>query len=150
MRSHKHTALQPVYALNGDAKLTEIELTHLKGYKGHKPVRIGNQAYSHIQNDVYGEMLLAISPLFLDERLSHASETIDKALLDKLLMALEIHFEEKDAGVWDFRGTQQLHTFTLLMNCAGAMTAHEISTNYGFEHSQMLTTNFTERSHILF
>ena len=42
--------------------------THLAGYKGEGPVRIGNQAFEHVQNDVYGEMMLAVSRLFLDTR----------------------------------------------------------------------------------
>ena len=40
----------------------------LDGFGGEKPVRVGNQAFEHVQNDVYGEMVLAISRLFLDQR----------------------------------------------------------------------------------
>ncbi|MGZ8535777.1 MAG: glycoside hydrolase family 15 protein, partial [Flavitalea sp.] len=45
---------QPLYGITGKKMLTEEILDHLEGYKGNKPVRIGNQAYEHIQNDIYG------------------------------------------------------------------------------------------------
>ena len=60
--------LQPAYRINGDSEATERELTHLSGHNGDGPVRIGNQAFEHVQNDVYGEMVLAVSRLFLDAR----------------------------------------------------------------------------------
>ena len=60
--------LQPAYRINGDSHATERELEHLSGFNGDGPVRIGNQAFEHVQNDVYGEMVLAVSRLFLDTR----------------------------------------------------------------------------------
>src|SRR5262249_45044558 len=53
--------LQPVYAINSEREITETILEHLEGYRGDGPVRVGNQAFQHVQNDVYGEMILAIS-----------------------------------------------------------------------------------------
>ena len=60
--------LQPAYRINGAADAAERELDHLSGFNGDGPVRIGNQAFEHVQNDVYGEMVLAVSRLFLDTR----------------------------------------------------------------------------------
>ena len=60
--------LQPAYRINGAADAEERELEHLAGYNGDGPVRVGNQAFEHVQNDVYGEMVLAVSRLFLDTR----------------------------------------------------------------------------------
>ena len=60
--------LQPAYRINGASDADERELEHLSGYNGDGPVRIGNQAFEHVQNDVYGEMVLAVSRLFLDTR----------------------------------------------------------------------------------
>ena len=48
--------LQPAYRINGSAEAPEQELDHLSGFNGDGPVRIGNQAFEHVQNDVYGEM----------------------------------------------------------------------------------------------
>ena len=52
--------LQTVYGLSGERRLKEIELTHLPGYEGSNPVRVGNAAYEQFQMDVYGEMLNAL------------------------------------------------------------------------------------------
>ena len=60
--------LQPAYRINGDSDAEERVLEHLSGFNGDGPVRIGNQAFEHVQNDVYGEMVLGVSRLFLDAR----------------------------------------------------------------------------------
>ena len=52
--------LQPAYRINGDSEAAERELSHLSGFNGDGPVRIGNQALEHVQNDVYGEMVLGV------------------------------------------------------------------------------------------
>ena len=54
--------LQPAYRINGDSDAEERVLEHLSGVDGDGPVRIGNQAFEHVQNDVYGEMVLGVSP----------------------------------------------------------------------------------------
>jgi len=58
---------QPVFSITGNSDLTEHELD-LQGYMNNKPVRIGNGAYTQIQNDVYGQILLSLLPLFIDHR----------------------------------------------------------------------------------
>ncbi len=121
----KKDRLQPVYGVAGDSKLEEHILDHLKGYKGHQPIRIGNQAHEHLQHDVYGEMILAISQLFLDRRFGTARHQPVR-LVKELLQQIEEFLEAGDAGLWEFRGTEQLHTFTVLMHWAGAKKAHEI------------------------
>ncbi|KAG5642317.1 hypothetical protein DXG03_003019 [Asterophora parasitica] len=50
-------SLQIMYTIHGGKDLEEIELTHLDGHKGSKPVRIGNGAADHIQLDIYGELM---------------------------------------------------------------------------------------------
>ena len=44
------------YTIHGTKDLVEIELLHLEGHKGSKPVRIGNGAVEHVQLDIYGEL----------------------------------------------------------------------------------------------
>ena len=48
--------LQPIYNVLGEKRLDEIELDHLPGYEGSRPVRIGNAAHTQLQLDVYGEL----------------------------------------------------------------------------------------------
>lgn len=61
--------LQPVYGITGERTLTERELPWLEGFGGAGPVRVGNAAHAREQHDVYGEMVLAVTPLFFDSRL---------------------------------------------------------------------------------
>jgi len=49
--------LQIMYGVGGERRLTEIELDGLEGYRGSRPVRIGNAAAKQVQLDVYGELL---------------------------------------------------------------------------------------------
>jgi GH15 family glucan-1,4-alpha-glucosidase len=50
-------ALPIMFGIRGEANLEELELDHLEGYRGSKPVRIGNGAASHVQLDIYGELM---------------------------------------------------------------------------------------------
>ena len=52
--------LQIVYGIDGTSDLTEVELSHLEGYRGSRPVRIGNGAHDQLQLDVYGEVMDAV------------------------------------------------------------------------------------------
>ena len=57
----------PLYKITGTADFVET-IADLDGYRGNKPVRIGNQAVEHIQNDTYGQVLLSLLPLYTDRR----------------------------------------------------------------------------------
>ena len=120
--------LQPAYRINGDSEAAEIELTHLSGFNGDGPVRIGNQALEHVQNDVYGEMVLAVSRLFLDARFvgevpRHTAVEMIQGLVDQM----DARLEEPDAGLWEFRGKTRLHSFSVLMHWAGSRRAVEVA-----------------------
>jgi GH15 family glucan-1,4-alpha-glucosidase len=119
--------LQPAYRINGDSDAEERILEHLSGYEGDGPVRIGNQAFEHVQNDVYGEMVLAVSRLFLDARFvgevpRHTAVEMIGGLLDQM----DARLEEPDAGLWEFRGKTRLHSFSVLMHWAGSRRAAEV------------------------
>lgn len=124
--------LRPVYTITGGSKADELELDYLDGFQGEKPVRIGNQAFEHVQNDVYGEMILAVSRLLLDARFVGSLPTphaID--LVQRLLDSIDERLDEPDAGLWELRGVRKLHSFTLLMHWAGAGRAVEIGDRLG-------------------
>jgi GH15 family glucan-1,4-alpha-glucosidase len=127
-------SLQPAYRIDGGHEAAERIVEHLSGYDGDGPVRVGNQAFEHLQNDVYGEMVLAVSRLFLDTRFvgevpPHTAVEIVQSLLDQI----EARLEEPDAGPWEFRGRWRLHSFTVLMHWAGARRAVEIAETLGAE-----------------
>jgi len=126
--------LRPAYRINGSADAPEQELDWLDGFKGEKPVRIGNQAFEHVQNDVYGEMVLAVSRLFLDIRfVGSVPPKTALATIGGLLRQIEAKLEEPDAGPWEFRERWRLHGFTVLMHWAGARRAVEVGEALGDE-----------------
>jgi GH15 family glucan-1,4-alpha-glucosidase len=114
--------VQPLYSITGERTLDEYHLD-LEGYLGNQPVRIGNKAFEQIQNDVYGQVLVSLLPLFTDRRLT-VDKTVDyRALVSRLLRAIERTLDEKDAGLWEFRNVRQTHTYTLLFHWAGSQAA---------------------------
>ena len=124
--------LQPVYGIGGESDLKEVILDHLRGHMGEGPVRIGNQAHLQLQNDAYGEMILAISRLLLDVRFAGAEGVVGaRRLVENLLHQIEKRIEEPDAGLWELRGSKQLHSFTLLTHWAGARRAYEVASHLG-------------------
>ena len=124
--------LKPAYRINGSADAVEQELEHLSGYNGDGPVRIGNQAFEHVQNDVYGEMVLAVSRLFLDTRFVGEIPPLTAVkIVGDLLDQIDARLEEPDAGLWEFRGRSRLHSFSVLMHWAGARRAVEVAEALG-------------------
>ena len=55
--ANSNGSIQVMYSIHGDHRLEEYELDHLEGYRGSKPVRVGNAAYEHLQLDIYGALL---------------------------------------------------------------------------------------------
>jgi GH15 family glucan-1,4-alpha-glucosidase len=132
--AEREGALQPAYRINGSAEAPERELEHLSGFNGDGPVRIGNQAFEHRQNDVYGEMVLAVSRLFLDTRfVGEIPPLTAVSIVSGLLDKIEARLEEPDAGPWEFRGRTSLHSFAVLMHWAGSRRAVEIAEALGDE-----------------
>ncbi|MCS7006329.1 MAG: glycoside hydrolase family 15 protein, partial [Gaiellaceae bacterium] len=126
--------LQPAYRIDGGAEAPEQELDHLEGFQGERPVRIGNQAFEHRQNDVYGEMVLAVSRLFLDTRfVGEIPPATAARIIGILLEQIEARLEQPDAGPWEFRGRERLHSFSVLMHWAGAQRAVEVAEALGEE-----------------
>ena len=123
--------LQPCYGISGEAILTERVLDHLAGYQGSGPVRIGNAAYRQVQNDVYGEMMAAIAPTFLDVRFEDAGTVGTERLVRQLLDRIADTMEVPDAGLWEIRDEPKLHTFSLLMHWLGARVAGDIGNALG-------------------
>lgn len=117
---------QPLYGITGNSKLVENELD-LEGYQGNKPVRVGNDAYTHIQNDVYGQVLISLLPLYEDKRIIFTEKFDAADLIYKCLTMIDRTFEETDAGLWEFRNLSQHHCYTYLFHWAGSSAAIKIA-----------------------
>ncbi|GMQ33936.1 glycoside hydrolase family 15 protein [Algoriphagus taiwanensis] len=118
---------QPLYSITGDSLLTE-EISDLQGYLGNQPVRFGNQAYTHIQNDLYGQVLVSLLPLYSDQRFTAKEKSYSEPMIMNLLDKIEKTMHEKDAGLWEFRNLAQEHCYTFLFHWAGACAAAKIGT----------------------
>lgn len=114
--------IQPLYSITGKDKLEEIHLD-LQGYLNNQPVRIGNKAYQQIQNDVYGQLLVGLMPLFVDKRLTFTAKGTYKKMANHLLDLIGLTMDEPDAGLWEFRNVKQVHSYTMLFHWAGAKAA---------------------------
>ncbi len=124
--------LAPLYRIDGKSDLDERVLPDWPGFGGERPVRVGNAAARHRQNDVYGEMVLALAPLFLDERFreeltSRQTLTILERLARK---AIEVA-GQPDAGIWEYRSDWKPQTFSTLMSWAGALRMAQIAGRQG-------------------
>ena len=119
--------LQPVYGITGRADLTEREIRSLDGYRGMGPVRVGNQAYVQTQNDVYGSVILAATRYFFDRRLSRPGLGALFQRLEQLGERAAALYNEPDAGLWEYRGRQRVHTFSSIMCWAGCDRLARIS-----------------------
>ncbi|XOV94543.1 MAG: glycoside hydrolase family 15 protein [Bacteroidota bacterium] len=117
---------QPLYGITGKKYLDEIELP-LSGYQGNIPVRVGNEAYTHIQNDVYGQVLVSLLPLYSDKRIIFTERFDSTELVVKTLDMIEKTFDEADAGLWEFRNLKQYHCYTYLFHWAGSSAAVKIA-----------------------
>jgi GH15 family glucan-1,4-alpha-glucosidase len=113
---------QPLYGISGQKAIVEKEIP-LAGYEGNQPVRIGNDAYTHIQNDVYGQVLVSLLPLYNDYRIIFTDKFDSVELVMKTLMMIEKTFDEQDAGLWEFRNLAQHHCYTYLFHWAGSSAA---------------------------
>ncbi len=118
--------LQPLYGINSQFELTEHILDDLDGYLGNKPVRIGNQAYEHIQNDVYGQAMIALLPLYTDYRFVFRERSDAGRWVDYILQKIEKTIDEKDAGIWEFRNFANHHCYSNLFQWAGSSAAYKI------------------------
>ncbi len=112
--------LAPLYRVDGTTNLDERILDNWKGYDGEGPVRVGNGAAAHVQNDVYGEMVLALTPIFLDERFSAERSPAALKLVEGLAKRAVDVAGTPDAGIWEFRTAWQPQTFSSLMCWAAA------------------------------
>lgn len=117
--------LQPMYTIDGTSDIAESEIP-LRGYLDNRPVRIGNAAFTQTQNDVYGQVLVALLPLFIDRRLINKERIHSIEIVRSLLQMIDTTMEEPDAGLWEYRNKTQQHGYTFFFHWAGCHAAIKI------------------------
>jgi GH15 family glucan-1,4-alpha-glucosidase len=105
-------ALQIMYGVGGERYLPEIELDHLEGYRGSRPVRIGNQAASQFQLDTFGELL---DTAWLYRQQGGEIDTVFWEFLTRVGGAVMGRWSEPDQGIWEIRGEPRHFVFSKVM-----------------------------------
>ena len=103
--------LLPVYTVHGAAPPDEVELDHLSGYRGSRPVRIGNAAGAQRQLDTYGEVMDSI---YIANKTTPISYDL-WVQIRRSLGWLEENWQLPDQGLWESRGQPQHHTYSRVM-----------------------------------
>jgi GH15 family glucan-1,4-alpha-glucosidase len=104
--------LQVMYGIDGRTDLPERELSHLAGYRGSRPVRIGNAAAKQLQLDIYGELMDSVY-LYDDWY-----QPISSGHWDTITTRAEWlcdHWDQPDEGIWETRGGPKKFLYSQLM-----------------------------------
>ena len=123
--------LQPVFGIGLERRLTERTVTSLAGYRGMGPVRAGNQAFEHIQHDVYGNAVLAASQAFFDTRLLARPGRVELERLERVGERAFAMHDQPDAGIWEFRTMARVHSSSSLMCWAACDRLAKITAHHG-------------------
>ena len=129
LSDHGAEKMQIMYGLRGEADLPEEELLHLDGYKGSKPVRIGNGAAKQRQLDVYGEVMDAAL------KLSDYVGKIDFEIwpfLSEICNYVVEHWQDKDSGIWEVRVGHYHFVYSKVMCWVALDRGLTIARRYGF------------------
>jgi GH15 family glucan-1,4-alpha-glucosidase len=106
------SAVQIMYGVGGERRLTEFELEDLPGYEGSRPVRVGNAASEQFQLDVYGEV---VGVMYIGaEQLGR----IERRLWPRwreVIEYVETIWRRPDDGIWEARGPQRHYTYSKVM-----------------------------------
>lgn len=125
--------MQPLYGIGFESQLEEHEVESLDGYRGMGPVRRGNLAWIQKQHDVYGSVVLASTQLFFDLRLKDPGDAHTFQRLEPLGERAYALYNVPDAGLWEFRGRTEVHTYTAAMCWAACDRLAKIADRLGLE-----------------
>ncbi len=106
-------SLQIMYGIDGRHVLTEATLDHLEGYKGSRPVRIGNGAYNQLQLDIYGELMDSI---YLYNKYGSQISYHLWTELRRMMEWLCDNWQRKDEGIWETRGGPHHFVYSRVMS----------------------------------
>ena len=120
--------LKIMYRVDGSSDLTEETLDHFEGYRGSRPVRIGNGAADQLQLDIYGELMDSV---YLAD--SHGLEVGHDGWIElvRILDWLCEHWDQPEEGIWETRGGQQNFTYGRFQSWVALDRAIRVARNRG-------------------
>jgi GH15 family glucan-1,4-alpha-glucosidase len=126
----RDTDLQIMFGVGGERDLSERELTHLAGWRGSRPVRVGNGAWLQRQLDVYGELLGAAQRLV--DQLGEL-DPVTRRFLAAAADTAAARWREKDQGIWEIRGEPRDFLYSKLMCWVAMDRAIVLASHLGAE-----------------
>ncbi|HEV2528561.1 MAG TPA: glycoside hydrolase family 15 protein [Thermomicrobiales bacterium] len=121
--------IQLMYRVDGAEEFPEIELDHLEGYRGSRPVRVGNAAVHQLQLDIYGELMDAV---YLSNKYDEPISWELWQHLSGMVDWVVDNWREKDSGLWESRGGLQHYTMAKVMCWVAIDRAIRIATKRSF------------------
>lgn len=122
--------VQPLYGVGCEHRNDEVELDWLPGFAGSKPVRIGNAAYSQLQNDVFGSVM---DTLYQARCAGLSTHEASSGLLVEMMKHLEEVWQEPDEGIWEVRSGRRHFVHAKLMSWVAFDRAIKFSERFGLE-----------------
>ncbi len=133
-------ALPPIFRIGFETDLCEskVPADALAGYRGVGPVRKGNDAFLQVQNDAYGSVVLAVAQSFFDARVVHPGDISLFRKLEHLGELAAQRWNQPDAGLWEFRTRNEVHTQSAVMCWAACNSLANIAARLGMVHRAKL------------
>jgi GH15 family glucan-1,4-alpha-glucosidase len=145
--SEDRDSLRPVYGVVAADPMDEWIAEQLEGYRSDGPVRIGNAAAIQAQHDTYGSIILAAMPMFFDRRLPRMGDETLFRLLETLGDKAARYALTPDAGIWEYRERQRVHTHSVAMCWAGCNRLAAIAQTLGLNERATYWNDVSEHIH---
>jgi GH15 family glucan-1,4-alpha-glucosidase len=109
----EHKPFLPImFTIRGDSEVPEYELNHLDGYRGSRPVRIGNAAAFHTQLDIYGELLDSIYMYNSNAKPIQYDQWLGIRRMVNYVMEVR---DQPDMSIWEVRGKPQHFLYSKML-----------------------------------
>jgi GH15 family glucan-1,4-alpha-glucosidase len=118
-----------MYSLQGKIVNEEKILPNLEGYKGSSPVRIGNEAVTQKQLDIYGELLNAVyDATRFGKKIDPKNWELIRGIVDYVCQ----EWNTKDSGIWEIRGGPRHYVYSKVMCWVTIDRGIRLATEQGF------------------